>query len=171
MSNKIQLVQGDITTFSGDAIVNAANPSLQGGGGVDGAIHRAAGPELLAACQNLNGCPTGSAVITPAFNLQSTYVIHTVGPIWQGGQSNEAALLASAYRSSLIIADEYGVETIAFPAISCGVYGYPITDAADIAIQTILKTQNSLHADMEITFFCFGTKTYQAFMRSIDRNS
>ncbi|MCB1939798.1 MAG: O-acetyl-ADP-ribose deacetylase [Rhodocyclaceae bacterium] len=132
--DSLSIWHGDITTLAVDAIVNAANNSLLGGGGVDGAIHRAAGPELLAACSELGGCPTGEAKITAGYKLPARWVIHTVGPVWQGGTHNEAALLAACYDNTLALSAQHNIRTIAFPAISCGVYGYPVAAAARIAI-------------------------------------
>jgi len=139
----LEIITADITTLEVDVIVNAANESLRGGGGVDGAIHRAAGPELLAACRKLNNCATGRAKITPGFNLPAKWVVHAVGPVWQGGNRGEAELLAACYRISLQLARNAGARSIAFPAISTGVYGYPKDAAADIAIQTI--TESAAH--------------------------
>lgn len=134
MAGELRIWQGDITRLSVDAIVNAANSSLLGGGGVDGAIHRAAGPRLRAHCAGLGGCPTGEARISPGFDLPATWIIHTVGPVWHGGQHGEAALLAACYRACFGLAAEHGLASLAFPAISCGVYGYPADQAAEIAL-------------------------------------
>lgn len=134
---RLIIKQGDITLERVDAIVNAANTTLMGGGGVDGAIHRAAGPALDVACARLHGCPTGEARLTPGFALPARYIIHTPGPVWQGGQHNEAALLASSYRNSLRLAVDHGCQTVAFPSISTGVYAYPVAQAAQVAIATI----------------------------------
>lgn len=138
----IEIIQGDITTLDADAVVNAANTSLRGGGGVDGAIHRAAGKQLLDACREIGGCPTGEARITPGFNLPARWVIHTVGPVWSGGDSGEPELLESAYRSSLELAMQYDIDTIAFPGISTGVYGFPKQRAAQIALDTMKEYEN-----------------------------
>lgn len=149
-------VQADITTVQVDAIVNAANRSLLGGGGVDGAIHCAAGPELLEACRALGGCEVGDAKITPGFRLPARFVIHTVGPVWYGGNSGEADKLASCYRRSLEVAQEHGVKTIAFPAISTGVYGYPIGTATRIAVRTVAAFLSEHGNEPDVTFCCFS---------------
>ncbi len=149
----LRALRADITTLECDAIVNAANSSLLGGGGVDGAIHRAAGPELLEACRALHGCRTGQAKITPGFLLPARYVIHTVGPIWRGGRQDEAALLAACYRNSLALAKQYDLRSIAFPCISTGVYGFPPHLAAPIAVRTVREHSGDLD---DILFCCFS---------------
>lgn len=152
----MKVIQADITTLHVDAIVNAANSTLLGGGGVDGAIHRAAGPELLLACRLLGGCPTGEAKITSGYKLPAKYVIHTVGPVWQGGNSHESLLLASCYHRSLEIAAQHNVKSIAFPSISTGVYGYPIDEATGIAIATCRKFLLQTQSTLKIIFCCFS---------------
>lgn len=160
------IIQGDITKLTVDAIVNAANSSLLGGGGVDGAIHRAAGGELLAACRLLNGCKTGQAKITPGYRLPAKYVIHTVGPIWDGGYAGEPELLASCYRQSLALAILHQVETIAFPAISCGVYGYPIDLAARVALATVYEVLEGNRSIAGVSFVCFSDADYDVFVEA-----
>ena len=159
MAKKIHAIQGDIARQRVDAIVNAANSSLLGGGGVDGAIHRAAGPELVAECRQLGGCETGHAKATRAYKLSAKYVIHTVGPVWQGGRAHEEELLASCYRRCLDLARELGVKTIAFPAISTGIYGFPKELAANIAVREV----RSHAAEVDILFVCFDAETLQLY--------
>ena len=163
VKNQIQVVQGDITKLDCDGIVNAANRSLLGGGGVDGAIHRAAGPELLAECRTLHGCRTGEAKITKGYRLKAKYIIHTVGPIYSG-TAEDAAQLADCYRNSLNLAKEHDVHSIAFPAISTGVYGYPLEDATAIAVKTVARWLED-HADyaMQVIFCCFDARTERVY--------
>lgn len=164
-----EVVTGDITRCAVDAIVNAANESLLGGGGVDGAIHRAAGPALLAECRTIGGCPTGEARITSGYRLPARFVIHTVGPVWRGGRSGEAELLAGCYRASLTLAREHGARSIAFPAISTGVYGYPKTQAAQIAA-SMVRADIDMGADSftRIQFICFDIETSSIYSDAVD---
>lgn len=166
-ADAIEIIRGDITTLAVDAIVNAANNSLLGGGGVDGAIHRAAGPELLAECRKLHGCPTGEARITRGYSLPADFVIHTVGPIWRGGNHNEASLLASCYRNSLQLAADHQLRSIAFPAISCGVYGYPIEQAAAIAVDEVRKFIRQDSSLQKIIFVAFNDDLYQTLQQAL----
>jgi O-acetyl-ADP-ribose deacetylase (regulator of RNase III) len=179
---QIEIIRGDITLLKVDAIVNAANSSLMGGGGVDGAIHRAAGPQLLAECvkiaaerRDISGgpCPSGDAVITAAYKLPCKYVIHTVGPIWQGGGKGEASALASCYRKSLLLAAEKGLSSIAFPNISTGIYGYPKDKAAATAVETVRETLNETPNIKRVIFVCFDEENYrlyEAMMKSLISN-
>ncbi len=162
---RIEAVQGDITQEDVDAIVNAANQSLLGGGGVDGAIHRAAGPELLEACRELGGCATGDAKATPGFGLPARWVIHAVGPRYRGGGAGEAELLASCYRRALEVADELGARSVAFPAISTGIYGYPPEEAAETAISTLRSTPTSVEL---VRLVAFDEQTYRLYQRLLD---
>ena len=168
VKSQIQVVQGDITKLDCDGIVNAANRSLLGGGGVDGAIHRAAGPELLAECRTLHGCRTGEAKITKGYRLKAKYIIHTVGPIYSG-TAEDAAQLADCYRNSLNLAKEHDVHSIAFPAISTGVYGYPLEDATEIAVKTVAQWLEA-HADyaMQVIFCCFDARTERVYQTKME---
>ena len=171
MTSKIEVVKTDITTLAVDAIVNAANTSLLGGGGVDGAIHRAAGPELFDECYQIGGCPTGEARLTKGYRLPAKWVIHTVGPVWSGGRRGEPEMLASCYRSVFKIAREKGIRSLAFPAISCGVYRFPLEQAVKIAVSETAAELVSSDAVQKAIFACFGDDVYAAYRLEVDRLS
>lgn len=170
MSHRIRVAIGDITREAADAIVNAANAALAGGGGVDGAIHRAAGPALMEACRALGGCPTGEARLTPGFELPARFVIHAVGPIWQGGAANEDELLASCHTHALRLAREAGARTVSFPAISTGVYRFPVDRAAEIAVGTVARTLDGDPHFSAVRFVCFNAPVYDAFAAALARH-
>lgn len=171
MTSKIEVLKADITTLAVDAIVNAANTSLLGGGGVDGAIHRAAGPELFDECYQIGGCPTGEARLTKGYRLPAKFVIHTVGPVWTGGERGEPELLASCYRSVFGVARESGLRSLAFPAISCGVYRFPLERAVKIAVGETVAELISSDAIQKVIFACFGDEVHQTYMQEVEKLS
>ncbi|MTI82157.1 MAG: O-acetyl-ADP-ribose deacetylase [Firmicutes bacterium] len=168
MPDGLEIIQGDITEQKVEAIVNAANNTLLGGGGVDGAIHRAAGPELLEECKKLNGCATGEAKITKGYNLPASYVIHTVGPVWKGGNNEEEQLLRNCYGNSLKLAEKYNIETIAFPSISTGVYRFPVEKAAKIAVEEIIKFLQHNNSIEKVIMVCFDDKTRLSYTVAVE---
>jgi O-acetyl-ADP-ribose deacetylase (regulator of RNase III) len=169
MKDRVHVIQGDLTRLDVDAIVNAANESLLGGGGVDGAIHRAAGPELLAECRTLGGCPTGQAKITRGYRLKAKHVIHTPGPVWAGGDRGEEELLRSCYRECLTLAAAHALERVAFPCISTGIYGYPKEDACIIAVDEVLRFLRSGDRPRRVTFCCFGGEDFGLYEAELGR--
>ncbi len=171
MIEKIEILKTDITTLAVDAIVNAANTSLLGGGGVDGAIHRAAGPELVAECRLLGGCATGQAKLTDGYRLPAKNIIHTVGPVWNGGKNGEPELLASCYRSCFAIANAHGLRTFAFPAISCGVYRFPVSLAVEIALCETAGELSKNHKIEKVIFACFDQSVYASYLRAVQKLS
>jgi len=166
--DRIEILKTDITTLTVDAIVNAANSSLLGGGGVDGAIHRAAGPDLLAECRLLGGCKTGHAKLTKGYRLPARFILHAVGPVWNGGDQNEHELLASCYRSCFALAREHSLRTLAFPAISCGIYRFPIDQAVEIAVRETQAELSRNESIERVTFACFGQDVYDSYLRAIE---
>lgn len=168
MTAAIDIIRADITTLAVDAVVNAANSALRRGGGVDGAIHRAAGPELQQACSRIGGCPTGEARITEGFALPARWVIHAVGPVWHGGGANEDALLADCYRNALLLAEEHHCRSVAFPAISTGIYGFPVQRAAQIAVDTVIDTVDETTSIEKVVFCCFAEDSVAAHRAALD---
>jgi O-acetyl-ADP-ribose deacetylase (regulator of RNase III) len=166
--DRIEIQKTDITMLAVDGIVNAANSSLLGGGGVDGAIHRAAGPDLLSECRMLGGCKTGQAKITKGYRLPARFIIHTVGPVWNGGDQDEHELLASCYRSSFALARERGLRTLAFPAISCGIYRFPVEQAVEIAVRETLAELNRNESIQKVIFACFDKAVYDSYRRAVE---
>jgi O-acetyl-ADP-ribose deacetylase (regulator of RNase III) len=170
MRAKIEVLKTDITTLAVDAIVNAANSSLLGGGGVDGAIHRAAGPDLVHECRLLGGCKTGQAKMTKGYRLPARYVLHTVGPVWRGGENGEPELLASCYRSCFALAEKHEIRTLAFPAISCGIFGYPIEAATEIAVRETIAALDKNSSIERVTFACFNDEIFAAYKDVLGRS-
>jgi O-acetyl-ADP-ribose deacetylase (regulator of RNase III) len=168
MIERLAIVQGDITRQEVDAIVNAANTTLLGGGGVDGAIHRAAGPQLLAECSQLNGCPTGEARITKGYNLPAKWVIHTVGPVWNGGRRDEEGVLARCYQSCFALVETHGLRTVAFPSISTGAYRFPLDRASRIAVAEMKRFLQRADATVEVRVVCFDSRTHDAYRAAVD---